>query len=317
MHTPSGRNLLGLSLSLNTALLWGILPIALKEVIVTMDAATIVWYRFLTAALVIGFYLALRGRLPRLMSRGRAPAMLLGVAGVGLCGNYLLFSLSLNYLNAESTETVIQLTTLFLLLGGVLLFREPFDGLQKLGALLIVLGLVLFFNDRFDALVSLDSSTGIGVLLVVGAALTWTVYALLQKYLLRHFTSVQILFSVYLLATLILSPLARPSMLLALSPLQTWLLLFCCLNTLLAYGSFAEALAHWHASKVGAVLALAPLFTIAVLKTMVFFNPEYANTDRLNYLSVFAALILVVGSVMVALVPLLRDRNPGQSLSGS
>jgi len=307
MHAPSGNNLLGFLLSLNTAFLWGILPVALKEIVVTMDASTIVWYRFLLAAMVIGAYLLARGQLPAIAAAGTKTVTLLVIAGLGLCGNFLLFSLSLNYLNAESTEAVIQLTTLFLLLGGVVIFREPFDRWQRLGAMMIVVGLALFFNDRLAELFVSGSQMTFGVLLVVAASITWVVYALLQKQLLRQFSSVQILLFVYVFSALLLTPLAKPTSLFELSGLQAGLLLFCCLNTVLAYGSFAEALVHWHASKVSAVLALAPLFTIAALKVIVWINPDYSYTDHLNQLSLLAAVILVLGSVTVALVPLLPD----------
>lgn len=309
MHTPSGNNLAGFLLSLNTALLWGILPVALKEIVVTMDASTVVWYRFLFAALIIGPYLLARGQLPGLAEAGARTITLLIVAALGLCGNYVLFSLSLSYLNAESTEAVIQLTTLFLLIGSVIIFREPFDRWQRLGALMIVVGLALFFNDRLAELFVAGSRMSFGVLLVVAASVTWVVYALLQKQLLRQFSSVQILLVVYAFSALLLIPLAEPASLFDLSPLQAGLLLFCCLNTVLAYGSFAEALVHWHASKVSAVLALAPLFTIAALKLVVWLNPDYSFTDNLNLLSLLAAIILVLGSVTVALVPLLPDSS--------
>ena len=316
MHRPSGKNLAGFLLSLNTAFLWGILPIALKEIIVTMDAITIVWYRFLVAALIIGPYLLARRQLPTVTTTGGRTIALLVVAGIGLCGNYVLFSLSLNYLNAESTEAVIQLTTLFLLIGGVIIFREPFDRWQRLGALMIVVGLVLFFNDRLTELFAAGSQMAFGVLLVVAASITWVVYALLQKQLLRHFNSVQILLFVYLFSMLLLTPLAKPASLSDLSGMQVGLLLFCCVNTVLAYGSFAEALVHWHASKVSAVLAMAPLFTIAALKCIVWINPGYSFTDNLNFLSLLAAVVLVLGSVTVALVPLLPQRL-GRSLNPS
>ena len=41
------------------------------------------------------------------------------------------------------------------------------------------------------------------------------------------------------------------------------LLLACCMNTLVAYGAFAEALAHWEASRVSAILATTPLLCLA------------------------------------------------------
>lgn len=317
MHVPSGNNLAGFLLSLNTALLWGLLPVALKEIIVTMDATTIVWYRFLVAALVIAPILLSRGWLSMLRTVNRRTLILLLIAGFGLCGNYVLFSLSLNFLNAESTEAVIQLTTLFLLIGGVLIFREPFGHWQQFGTLMIVTGLLLFFNDRWVELFTSGSQMALGVTLVIAAAITWVVYALLQKQLLRELNSIQVLFFIYVLSTLLLLPMAKPRSLFELSSLQTWLLLFCCLNTILAYGSFAEALVHWHASKVSAVLALAPLFTIAALKFIVWINPDYSHTDHLNSLSLIAAMILVLGSVTVALVPLLpaRASRKAQSLN--
>jgi len=307
MHTPSGKNLIGFLLSLNTAFLWGILPVAVKEIIVTMDAYTIVWYRFVVALLIIGLYQGVRGQLPAILATGARTYTLLVIAGIGLCGNYVLFALSLNFLNAETTEAMIQLTTLFLLLGGVVIFREPFDRWQRLGAVLIVVGLALFFNGRWSELFAASSNMGLGVALVIAASITWVVYALLQKKLLQQFNSAQILLFIYVLSALILLPLAKPATLLDLSAAQTGLLLFCCLNTVLAYGSFAEAMVHWHASKVSAVLALAPLFPIAALKLIVQINPAYSYSDHLNGLAVFAAVILVLGSVMVALVPLLPE----------
>ena len=44
---------LGFILSLITAFMWGVLPIALKELLKGMDASTIVWYRFLFAAFFV------------------------------------------------------------------------------------------------------------------------------------------------------------------------------------------------------------------------------------------------------------------------
>jgi drug/metabolite transporter (DMT)-like permease len=304
MHKPTGNNLLGFVLSLNTALLWGILPIAIKEVIVTMDAFTLVWYRFLLAALVLLPFLYRRKQLPDLAKINTKILLLLGIAGVSLAANYILFAHSLNYINAQSSEALIQLTSLFLLLGGVIVYREPFFFVQKLGALLIIIGLVLFFNDRFDEVLVAGSQLGLGIFILVASSLLWTVYALLQKYLLHSLNSAQILFVLYALSTGLLLPVISPATLFSLTPLQLVLLFFCCMNTVVAYGSFAEALVHWHASKVSAVLALAPLFTIAGLKLVVWINPDYVYTDHLNALSIVAAVILVVGSMTVALVPL-------------
>jgi drug/metabolite transporter (DMT)-like permease len=194
----------------------------------------------------------------------------------------------------------------------VFIYKEPFVGLQKLGTSLILVGLLLFFNDRYDVLSSLDNQETIGVLIVVVAAITWTNYALLQKQLLVSFSSVQILFFIYVVSIFALLPFATPTLLWQLTPYQFGLLAFCCLNTIVAYGCFAEALNLWDASKVSAMLALAPLCTIGTLKLIVLFNPEYAFSDRLSWLSIVGALLLIVGSVLTALMPAIHQRRRRQ-----
>lgn len=313
MNEARQHHVAGFLLSLTAAALWGILPIALKELLVGMDASTVVWYRFIVAGVVLGIWLLARNDLPPLLKVPVKERWLLLVSALGLCGNYYYFSLSLNYVNAETSEAVIQLTTLFLILGGVVFYKEPFVGVQKLGAGLIVLGLLLFFNDRLESFIALGNTETIGVLIVVVAAITWTLYALLQKRLLQDFTSVQILFVIYVVSTLVLLPIITPSLLFQLTTMQLWLLVFCCANTLIAYGSFAEALNLWDASKVSATLALAPLFTIGGLKVIVFFYPDYAFSDRLSWLSIFGAVLLIVGSALTALMPVLTQRRAARN----
>ena len=78
---------------------------------------------------------------------------------------------------------------------------------------------------------------------------------------------------------------------------------------MIAYGCFAEAMNIWDASKVSATLALAPLFTIGSLKLVVIFNPDYEFSDRLGFLALGGALLLVIGSVLTALMPALKQRR--------
>ncbi len=52
MYTATGRWQLGFIMSLTTAVLWGLLPIALKVVLTGLDAYTITWCRFAVSMLV-------------------------------------------------------------------------------------------------------------------------------------------------------------------------------------------------------------------------------------------------------------------------
>ena len=307
MHNPTVKHTTGFFLSLIAAMLWGMLPIALKELLAGMDAITIVWYRFFVAGVVLFAWLAIQRKLPQVSRQAAQIKWFLLFAATGLCINYFLFSYSLNFVNGETSEAVIQLTTLFLILGGVFVYKEPFFAVQKVGTALIIGGLLLFFNNRLTGLLSLENRETIGVIIVIFGAIAWTVYALLQKQLLNSFSSVQILFLIYAFSMLVLLPFISPLSLFELTLVQILMLLFCCLNTLVAYGCFAEALNCWDASKVSAVLALAPLFTIGSLKLVVFFQPDYAFSDRLSMLSLLGAFLLVVGSALTALMPVFQQ----------
>ena len=304
IKTPQNQ-LVGFILALITASMWGVLPIALKELLLGMDASTIVWYRFLLAAFFVLVWLYFKDQVPRLGEIETPTKVIIIISAAGLCANYVFFSYSLNYVNAETSEAVIQLTSLFLIFGGVLFYKEQFSTAQKIGTLFIVVGLLLFFNDRLSDFKDLGSRQTIGVFIVFLSAITWTVYSLLQKKLLSDFTSFQLLLMMYWFSVIVLLPFISPAALFQLSGFEFFLLAFCCFNTVIAYGCFTEALNCWDASKVSAVLALAPLFTIVGLKFIVFLEPNYAYSDRLSALSITGAVFLVFGSVLTALMPVL------------
>jgi len=307
MHQTSGRWKLGLLLSLTTAVFWGMLPIALKGVLVAIDAVTITWYRFIVSLLVVAFVLYRRNRLPDFAWIKTPKTLLLFVIVIlGLSSNYVLYLLGLDLVTASAAQIVIQIAPMLLLLGGLLIFKEKFSLLQWIGVLVFVIGLVLFFNHRIDDILtsatdSGDSRYGWGLLLIVMAAITWAAYALAQKQLLMKYGSQQVMFIAYIAASVLFLPGAQILSVIALTFTQWGLLIFCCLNTLVAYGCFAEALDHWEASRVGAVLAITPLLTIifAYLTNQLF--PQYIAIESLNWISLTGAGILIVGSLTAAL----------------
>jgi len=126
MHKSSGRWRLGLALALTTAILWGFLPIGLVLLLDYMDAYTIVWYRFLAAALVLLVVLARTGKLPQPGRLRDGGWPLLGIATLSLAGNYILYMMGLERTTPGSAQIVIQLAPVFLLLGSLLIYRESF-----------------------------------------------------------------------------------------------------------------------------------------------------------------------------------------------
>jgi len=293
---------LGFTLSLTTAALWGVLPIALKVLLEAMDAYTIVWWRFAVSMAGLGAFLAWRGALPRLAGSGRAAIALLAVATVALIGNYVLYLVALDHATPSVTQVVIQLAPLMLLVGGVLVFREHFARIQWYGFVILGAGLLLFFNERLPELAHPTLGLGLGVALTVCAGICWATYGLAQKQLLKHFSAPQVLWMIYVGAVVLMLPASTPSEIRGLDGLQLGMLAFCCANTLAAYGSFGEALSHWAVSRVSAVLATAPLFTIGAMWVVEHAGLGLVPAEGLNALSIAGALMVVGGSMTCALV---------------
>ena len=301
MTTDTGRWQLGFTMSLTTAVLWGFLPIALKVVLTGMDAYTITWWRFAISMLGLGAFLAWRGQLPRLRGAGQGAWMVLGIALVTLLANYVLYLIALDHTTPSVAQVVIQLAPLLLLLGGVFVFRERFAPRQWLGFVVLGIGMLLFFNRRLPELARPTEGLGLGVALMIVAAIAWAIYGLAQKRLLTVFTSRQVLWMLYIGATIALFPAAAPKTVLGLNGLQLSMLAFCCANTLIAYGAFGEALHYWDVSRVSAVLATAPLFTMASMWLIDRLGWELLPPEGLNALSIVGALAVVAGSMTCAL----------------
>jgi drug/metabolite transporter (DMT)-like permease len=290
-----------LALSLVTVATWGILPIFLRLLLEAMDAPTITWYRFLMAAVFTVLLLLRTGKLPKLRGLSRVTLGLIVLSIAGLCGNYICFLLGLDRMTAASAQIVIQLGPLFLLLGSLVVFREAFSWRQGVGVVVFVIGLLLFFNQRMDQLFDGGSVYGFGALLIVVASASWSIYALAQKQLLRTYSSTQILLILYLAAVVVYTPTAKPAGILELNGFQLFLLLFTGANVIVAYGCFTEAMAHWEASRVSAVLAMVPLVTLAAVEFCEAFVPWLARSEGLNALGWLGALMVVGGSMQCAL----------------
>ena len=303
MHISSGRWVYGLFLALLTAVLWGIIPIKLKQVLLVMDPVTVTWFRLLVSGGLLLAFLGATRRLPSVRALGRNGRFLLLLCVGGLIGNYVLYLIGLNMLSPGTAQLMIQMGPVLLLISSVVVFKERFSLGQGIGLVILLLGFGLFFNQRLDELLTSLGTYTKGILIILLAAAVWTFYALGQKQLLTVWSSPQVMMVIYLICALILTPWAHPLEALQLSPLQGWLLLACCLNTLVAYGAFAEALAHWEASRVSATLAITPLVTFGCVALAAMIGPGYVQPEQINGLAYIGAVIVVLGSVLIALGP--------------
>lgn len=297
MATTS-KPLSGFLLALTTAACWGSLPLALQQVVQIIDSSTIVWYRFVTATLGLLIILSLLKKLPefkQLVQRRHRWLILLG--GIALGANFILFNASLRYIAPDVTQVIAQISPFLMMFASVIFLKERINKSQKIGAFLLVIGLLLFFNRRLPELFTSLTAYTTGVLLTIGGALIWVGYGIAQKIMLRTLSSQQILLIYYATAALLVTPMAKVHEITLLPWFECCCLLYACINTLIAYGAYAEALSRWDIAKVSAVITLTPLFTIVFSQLAHYIAPTIFFKSELNILSYIGAIIVITGAL--------------------
>jgi drug/metabolite transporter (DMT)-like permease len=302
LHQASGRWRLGLLLALVTAACWASLPIALKITLEQLDAITLTWFRFLVATIVMFAWLSWRGGLSVFKSLDGKRWWHLCAAALLLIGNYVFYLLGVQYTTPANAQLLIQLAPLLMALGGIFIFREFYQFGQWCGLTIIACGLVLFFSDQLKGTALGTQTYLIGSGAVIFAAIVWAGYALIQKQLLLRLSSQTILFFIYAVASLLLLPFSHPQAVLALDEKHAWALAYCAINTLIAYGAFAEALVHWQASRVSAILAVTPLLCLACVAIVHLISPATIASEHVTMLGYIGAVLVVIGSGLSSLL---------------
>ena len=278
--------------------MWGVLPIALKSIMQTLDPVTTTFFRFAIAAVIITPYLFTRKKLVN-KHKFSSPNLFLQLlcAGILLTANYALYIFGLERTTAEAAQVMMQLAPVLLLLSGVWIFKERFSPVQWIGFATFVSGLLMFFSPRFDDIFTHLNDYGIGLLMLASAAITWVGYAVIQKLLIKEFNAEETMLVFYWIGALAFLPFSNFSLLADLTLLQWTLVIFCGLNTLIAYGCFSEALMHIEASRVSAVIAMTPLITVFFVQSVPFAG---VVAEPIGLVTIIGAACVVSGSVVTA-----------------
>ncbi|MCH8890369.1 MAG: DMT family transporter [Myxococcales bacterium] len=299
-HKTSGRTGLGLTLAAITMLAWATLPVALSALLRDLDPLTLTWFRFLAASVVLSIILGSRGSLPKLSALGPTGWLLLVLATLFLAANYLLFLIGLSLTTPANTQILMQLSPLLFSLGGITIFGERFERRQWLGFFILIGGLAVFCSDQLLAFVAEGERYLLGYAVILAAAFSWAVSLLIQKRLLTIFRSQALLLCIYVGCALCFTPLADPGRIAALSGGAILLLLYCALNTVVAYGAFSAALENVEASRAGAVIALSPVATFGFIAITHALFPGALPPEQFSPWMLFGAATVVIGSVITA-----------------
>jgi drug/metabolite transporter (DMT)-like permease len=287
----------GIIYSAVTAFFWGLLAIALKVAVQEVDPKTIVWLRFFIAFMfILGWQLF---RNPRSIKILIAPPLLLVLAAIALSWNYLGFMLGIHYTTPSNAQLFIQFGPMLLALSGFLIFKEKLTRLQLAGFIVALIGFSFFYGDQLLAFFEGKKQYNIGVLLTISGAVAWTIYAILQKMLIKKFPAGMLNLFLFGFPALIYLPLTDLSPLLQLNWAWWLLLLFLGLNTLISYSTLAEALRYIEASKVSVIIFLNPIITFIIMGTLTYLSVDWISHERFSIITLLGALLVISGAFMV------------------
>ncbi len=287
----------GLIYTLITVVMWGVLAIALKVAVKVIDSPTIVWFRFSLAFTGMALWAALND--PKALKILYKPSIILVISTLMLAWNYIGFMLGVQYTSPGNAQIAVQTGQIVLAVFGIVFFKERLNLRQGIGFILTLLGFWIFYQQHVAVGGEDTSQYTKGILLTVSAALTWAVYAAMQKKLVLQHPVTTLNIFIFGLPVLLYFPFADFSSLAHLS-LGYWLLLiFLGANTLISYVCLSLALKYMEAGKVSVLLIMNPIITFVIMGTLTWLQVTWIAPEHFSVLSVLGALIALGGAMLV------------------
>lgn len=287
----------GILYTLITVLMWGVLAIALKVASKVIDSPTIVWFRFSLAFSGMALWAVFTE--PKALKILYKPSLILVVSTLMLAWNYIGFMWGVQYTTPGNAQVAVQTGPVVLAIFGVIFFKEKLSLMQGFGFFLALVGFWIFYQQHVQALSGQTGEYTKGILLTVSAALTWAVYAAMQKKLILQHPVTTLNLFIFGLPVLLYFPFANFESLAHLS-LGYWLLLiFLGANTLISYVCLSLALKYMEAGKVSVLLILNPIITFVIMGVLTWLQVSWIAPEHFSVLSVLGALIALGGAMLV------------------
>jgi drug/metabolite transporter (DMT)-like permease len=241
--------------------LWGTVAVSVRILVRDMDPALIAFTRIFLGGMAVTAYLFVKEgvHLPHVRWR------LVGVGALGMALNYLLFTLGLKYTLASAAAMVVQSEVVFLVVLSVILLGESFGSRKAVGLGMALTGVVIITWNGEDLGRILGSEYLLGNVIVVGAGFFWAVYALSQKRLMVDHDVLDTLSPILLLSSLMLLPVAAPSLgrYLTMGPWEILGLLYLgIICTGLSYLLLTRGMRELPASTTGVMTTVMPVMSV-------------------------------------------------------
>ena len=247
-----------------TAFFWGGTWIAGRSAVQEMAPLAVASWRFLLATLVLGILLYRMEGIPRWTKREWGILACLGLTGVFFYNVFFLYGLQ--HVEAGRGALVVAFIPAIIALADWLVFRLPMPPLKALGVVLAMLGCLLVVTQGRPLLL-LNGGVGHGELLLLGTALAWTAYTLINRKISTRFSPLAMTFGgcfigwiMLTVGALITGSLFDVSSATWRAPLSIGFLgVF---GTAVAFTWYSEAIGHIGSTRAAAFINLVPVFAV-------------------------------------------------------
>jgi len=288
----------GILYTLITVLLWGVLAIALKIASKVIDSPTIVWFRFSLAFSGMLIWLLIQN--PKELKILYQPSWLIVISSLALAWNYIGFMLGIQYTSPSNAQVAIQSGPVLLAVFGIFFFKEKISRIQIIGFILAILGFWIFYQQHVGAVPEgQEGQYTKGMLLTLTGAVTWAIYAALQKKLVLNYSVSTLNVFIFGLPVLIYLPFVNFASLAHLSFGYWALLVFLGANTLISYACLSLALKYLEAGKVSIIIVLNPIITFVIMGILTWMQVDWIDGEHFSVLSILGALVALTGAILV------------------
>jgi drug/metabolite transporter (DMT)-like permease len=272
-------------------IVWGLSFIATKNALVEIRPAVIVFLRQLLGILFLVFVIIKQKK--SFAVDLRKEKWIFALAAIA-CFHLWIQVTGLQWTTASHTGWIIGITPVFMVIMGLVFFKEKITFTQTTGIVISFLGL-LFLVSKGD-FSSLDFIKEKGDLLIITSSITWSAYSIASKKATLTLSPILTTFYLFVIVALIIAPFTinqqNISDVVNLSASGWGSILFLgILCSGVAYTLWAQALSEMDTSRVGAFLYLEPFVT--------FFGSWLLLNEQITFIMLLSGLIIIGGVVLV------------------
>jgi drug/metabolite transporter (DMT)-like permease len=270
---------------------WGLSFIATKDALVEVRPAVIVFIRQLLGILFLAFVIIKQKK--SFAVDIRKEKWIFALAAIA-CFHLWIQVTGLQWTSASHTGWIIGITPVFMVIMGLIFFKEKITSTQTTGIVISFLGL-LFLVSKGD-FTSLDFIKEKGDILIITSSVTWSGYSIASKKATLTLSPVLTTFYLFVIVAIIIAPFTvnqqNISDVVNLSASGWGSILFLgILCSGVAYTLWAQALSEMDASRVGAFLYIEPFVT--------FFGSWLLLNEQITVIMLLSGLIIIGGVILV------------------